>query len=61
MERRNSETFEMNMIAELLNRVFTEFWRDNWEIILKKFHNPTINFKVLKTLSDNEVKKFLGI
>lgn len=61
MERRNSPTFEMNMIAELLNRVFNEFWRDNWEIILKKFHNPTINFKILKTLCDNKVKEVLGI
>ena len=61
MERRNSETFEMNMVAELLNRVFDEFWRDNWEIILKKFHNPTINFKTLKSLSNDKVKEVLGI
>lgn len=61
MENRHSDTWESKFIPELLNRVFNEFWRDNWEIILKKFHNPTINFKTLKTLSDNEVKKFLGI
>ena len=61
MERRNSPTFEMNMVAELLNRVFDEFWRDNWEIILKKFHNPTINFKTLKALCNNKVKESLGI
>lgn len=61
MERRNSETFEMNMIAELLNRVFDEFWRDNWEIILKRFHNPTINFRILKTLCSNKVKEILGV
>ena len=48
-------------IFELLNRVFTEFFKDNWEIILKKFHMPTINFRVLKSLCDNEVKRVLNI
>lgn len=61
MENRKSDFWESKFIPELLNRVFLEFWRDNWEIILKKFHNPTINFKTLKSLSDTEVKKFLGI
>jgi len=61
MENRQSDTWESRFIPELLNRVFNEFWRDNWEIILKKFHNPTINFKTLKSLIDAEVKKFLGI
>lgn len=46
-------------IFELLNRSFTEFWRDNWEIILKKFRNPTINFLALKRLSDERVKELL--
>lgn len=49
------------MIFELLNRSFLEFYKDNWEIILKKWHNPVINFKVLKNLSDNKVKEVLGI
>ena len=31
------------------------------EIILKKFHNPTIKFKTLKTLCDNKVKEVLGV
>ena len=48
-------------IFELLNRVFNEFWRDNWEIILKKFHQPTINFKVLKSYSDKYVKEVLNL
>lgn len=48
-------------IFELLNRVFLEFWRDNWEIILKKFKNPTINFKTLKQITDNRVKDVLKI
>ena len=48
-------------IFELLNRVFNEFWRDNWEIILKKFKMPTISFKKLKQLSDIKVKEILLI
>lgn len=48
-------------IFELLNRAFNEFWRDNWEIILKKYRYPTINFRVLKQLCDAQVKKVLNI
>lgn len=48
-------------IFELLNRVWEEFIRDNFEIILKKFRLPTINFKVLKQFSDNKVKEILGL
>lgn len=48
-------------IPELLNRTFNEFWRDNWENILKKFKFPTINFKVLKKLCADKVKEFLNI
>ncbi len=48
-------------IFELLNRVFNEFFKDNWELILKKFHNPTINFRVLKQYSDNFVKETLSL
>lgn len=48
-------------IFELLNRTFNEFFRDNWEIILKKFHQPTINFKVLKSYSDNYIKYVLNL
>lgn len=59
MENRQSDTWEMKFLPELLNRAFTEFWRDNWEIILKKFHNPTINFKVLKQYSDEFVKSII--
>ena len=46
-------------IAELLGRVFNEFIRDNMSIILKKFHNPTIDFKVLQKMSNDIVKKIL--
>lgn len=48
-------------IPELLNRVFMEFWKDNWEIILNKHRMPTINFRILKTLSDKQVKTVLNI
>lgn len=49
------------MIFELLNRVFNEFWKDNWELILKKFKYPTIDFKTLKRLIDNYVKETLNL
>lgn len=45
---------------ELLNRVFFEFWSDNWEIILNKMHLPTVNFKALKTLCDTRVKEVVA-
>lgn len=59
MENRGSSTWESKFIPELLNRAFNEFFRDNWEIILKKFHNPTINFQVLKKHSDDFVKSII--
>ena len=46
---------------ELLNRVFDEFFKDNWEIILKTMHDPTINFKALRRLSNNKVKDVIGL
>ena len=59
MELRGSSTWESKFIHELLNRAFTEFFRDNWEIILKKYHNPTINFQTLKRYSDEFVKSII--
>lgn len=59
MENRGSSTWESKFIPELLNRAFNEFFRDNWEIILKKFHNPTINFSTLKKYSDEFVKSII--
>jgi hypothetical protein len=53
--------FNSKMIFELLNRVFNEFFRDNWEIILKKFKNPTIDFRKLKQLSDIKTKEVLSL
>ena len=48
-------------IFEFLNRTFIEFYKDNWELILKKFKFPTINFKVLKRLVEDEIKSVLCI
>ena len=45
---------------ELLNRVFLEFWSDNWEIVLNKMHLPTINFKALKSLGDERTKEVVA-
>lgn len=48
-------------IAELLGKVFHEFWRDNWENIFKKYHYPTIDFRLLKSCCDNYVKNVVII
>ncbi len=55
----NKGDWSSKYIFELLNRVFIEFYKDNWELILKKFHYPIINFKKLKLLSDQKVKEVL--
>ena len=57
----NHGYWESEMIFELLNRVFLEFYKDNWEIILKKYHDPVINFKKLRLLSNKKVKDVLGL
>ena len=60
MELHNSDTFEAKFIPETLNRAYNEFIKDNLEIIvLKKFKNATINFAVLKKLSDQRVKEVI--
>lgn len=62
MESHQSETWEAKFIMELLNRAYNEFWKDNWEqIILKKIRGSTVNFGVLKKLSDTKVKVALGL
>lgn len=48
-------------IFELLNRVYMEFIHDNIDIIINKLKNPTINFRVLKQLSDSRVKETLSL
>ena len=56
-EKYNEAVLNPSHTFELLNVVFHEFISDNWEIILNKLHLPTINFKVLKQLSDDKVKQ----
>lgn len=51
--------FSSKNIFEFLNKTFTEFYRDNWELILKKYKFPTINFKVLKKIVDEEIKQVI--
>lgn len=57
LERHETADWKPQFTFELLNRAFEEFIGDNWEIILKKFHLPTVDFKVLKSLSDAFVKE----
>ena len=56
----NKGDWKDSYLFELLNRCFLEFFKDNWEIIFKKFHLPTINFNILKKLSDQKIKETLG-
>lgn len=51
--------FNSKHIFEFLNRTFIEFYKDNWELIFKKFKFPTINFKVLKRLVEDEIKSII--
>lgn len=44
----------------LLNQVFIEFFKDNWEIILKKFRNPIIDFKAFSSICNDKVKLVLN-
>lgn len=54
-------SWESEMTFELLNRCFLEFYKDNWEIILKKLHYPIINFNTLKKMCDIKVKEVAGL
>lgn len=45
------------MISRLLNTVYHEFIREECADIVFKFNNPTINFKMLKTMTTNKVKE----
>lgn len=47
-------------IFELLNRVYDEFLKDNFELILKRYKDPTINFKLLRQYSNDFVKEIIG-
>lgn len=54
-------TWEMSMMLELINKVFDEFINDNIDIILKKFHLPTIDFKKLKQLCTTKVRDWIEV
>lgn len=56
----NDVGWSNKMIPRLLDTVYYDFVREEiWEV-LKKFKNPTINFKTLKTLTNNRVKQVKG-
>lgn len=59
-ERYGEAVMDPRHTFELLNRVFFEFWSDNWEIILNKMHMPTVNFKALKMLCDTRTKEVVA-
>ena len=52
--------WEIKFMPALLNQVFIEFFKDNWEIILKKFRNPIIDFKALRSICNDKVKLVLN-
>ena len=52
--------WESKYIFEFINRCFSEFYKDNWERILKDLHDPTINFKILKKLASEKMKEVIG-
>jgi hypothetical protein len=60
LELHNTTEWDVKFIPETLNRVYNAFISDNIEIIvLKKFKNATINFSILKRLSDEKVKYYI--
>ena len=59
VERYNGE-WSSKYFYELLNRVYDEFLKDNFELFIKKLRFPTINFRILKQLCDQEVKRTLN-
>ncbi len=52
--------WDIKFMPALLNQVFIEFFKDNWEIILKKFRNPIIDFKALRSICNDKVKLVLN-
>ena len=56
-----NDGWSMKLFGELLNRVFVEFFKDNWEIILKEMRYPTIDFRRLKGLVSDRVKELLHV
>ena len=48
-------------IGMTLNLVFNDAILDEMKSILKKFKNPTIDFKVLQSLSNQRTREYLGL
>lgn len=60
IESRHEEFWRPQMTLELLNRVWEAFITDNMLLIIKKYHNPTINFAKLRKICDDFVKQYLN-
>lgn len=48
-------------IGRLVSTVWHEFVADSLPTVIKKYHNPTINFAKLNGLSNTRVRQFLGL
>lgn len=58
----NGGIWQDRFVGELLGRVWHEFWHDNWEeIVFRKAKGATVNLKALNGLSNDFVKKVIGI
>ena len=51
----------MNKKVEEKRIGYDEFLKDNFELILKKYRDPTINFKLLRQCSNDFVKEIIGV
>lgn len=49
--------FSSKMIPELLNRIWHEFINEEMWNVIRKFKNPTIDFKVLKAFTVERIKE----
>ena len=58
-EKCKIENFDVRKTLELLGRVQHEFVKDNIQIIIKKWKQPTINFKKLNYFIANKVRETL--
>lgn len=49
------------MIGMMLNLTFNDAILDEMSTIIKKFKSPTIDFRSLRRLCDNKVRKYIGL
>lgn len=52
--------WKSSYIGESLNYIFIEFYRDNWELILKSFKVLVVDFNALRRIVSQEVKNVLN-